>query len=484
MRYTKIAVAKPFEGKVKINAPSVFGASPAKPIIFRIPVTGERPVTYGAEGLPAGLALKDNIITGAVEKEGDYEITLTAENRLGRDEKKVKLEIHPQNVLVTPLMGFTTWNAFDAEMTQEDMIRVGHLLRDTGIVEYGYDYVNTDSGWQLAYGGEFDAIMPNKKFPDMKKMTDELHAMGYKCGIYSTPMLNAWGCPKDMESIPGCTQGEPDIRFYSQNGGIGVIRKERNNALQWDAWGFDYLKYDWLPADPVNAELMRSELVKLSRDFGFCVTVHALIEYREYWSRFCTSYRNNTDSRGNWDNLMRIYETYLKHYPYVCKGHYFDLDMLDTGHCKEDMPKLYTEDEQIVSYSMRAFFNSPIQLSCLLEKIDEFELSLYCNEEIIAINQDAAFNTSVPVLLEEKDGGRIHVYEKLLEDGSYAYAVFNMGTKESDVVFMFEDTGVIRDVWAKEDIATADAFAHYAMPHTVRIIKTAHKATHIAAKMM
>ena len=57
-------------------------------------------------------------------------------------------------------------------------------------------------------------------------------------------------------------------------------------------------------------------------------------------------------------------------------------------------------------------------------------------------------------------------------------------TKESDVVFIFEDTGVICDVWAKEDIATADAFAHYAMPHTVRIIKTAHKATHIAAKMM
>ena len=27
-------------------------------------------------------------------------------------------------------------------------------------------------------------------------------------------------------------------------GGIGVIRKEKNNALQWAEWGFDYLKYD------------------------------------------------------------------------------------------------------------------------------------------------------------------------------------------------------------------------------------------------
>ena len=51
----------------------------------------------------------------------------------------------------------------------------------------------------------------------------------------------------------------------------------------------------------------------------------------------------------------------------------------------------YTEDEQIVLYSMRAFLNSPIQISSNLEEIDDFELSLYCNEEVIAINQDSAF---------------------------------------------------------------------------------------------
>jgi alpha-glucosidase (family GH31 glycosyl hydrolase) len=64
---------------------------------------------------------------------------------------------------------------------------------ESGIAEYGYSYVNLDSGWQHEYGGEFDAIMPNFKFPDMKEMTDRIHALGFKCGIYSTPMLNAWG---------------------------------------------------------------------------------------------------------------------------------------------------------------------------------------------------------------------------------------------------------------------------------------------------
>ena len=52
------------------------------------------------------------------------------------------------------------------------------------------------------------------------------------------------------------------------------------------------------------------------------------------------------------------------------------------------IPDGLTEDEQIVAYTMRAFLNSPIQISSTLEAVDEFELSLYCNEEIIAINQD------------------------------------------------------------------------------------------------
>lgn len=42
MRFTKIAKAAPFEGAPRINLASVFGASPKKPLILRIPVIGER----------------------------------------------------------------------------------------------------------------------------------------------------------------------------------------------------------------------------------------------------------------------------------------------------------------------------------------------------------------------------------------------------------------------------------------------------------
>ena len=473
MRYTKIATAAPFSGAPKINIASVFGASPCKPFLLRIPVTGARPITYGAVDLPEGLTLTDNIITGSVATAGNYKIKLTAENALGKAEKNLTLEIAPENVLVTPLLGFTTWNAFGADVTQADVENTAEKLVALGITEYGYRYLNLDSGWQYQYGGEFDAVMPNKKFPDMKKMTDKLHSLGMKAGIYSTPMLTAWGCPKEFDSIPGCTTGEPDYRYTLINGGIGVERKERNNALQWSAWGFDYLKYDWRPTDTINADLMRQELVQMDRDFGFCVTIRAIKEFYKYWSKYCNSYRSCPDTHREWPNLLKIYRSYFDFMEYVNKGHYVDLDLLDLGTCRcESVRGTFTEDEQIVAFSVRAFLNSPIQISSTLENADDFERSLYCNEEILAINQDAAFKTALPIYKEETGDGILHVFEKELEDGNFAYAYFNLGETRQKVITRFAEVTSMRDVWAKEDLAEDQYLCLDMMPHTVRILKT------------
>ena len=473
---TKIAIARPFEGKPQINIPSIIGASSKKPILIRIATTGERPIEYEAIDLPNGVYLEDNILQGTVENDGEYQITLIAKNALGMDEKKFVLEIKEQNVLVTPLLGYTSWNAFAQHVTQNDIEGIAEKLVELGISEYGYSYVNTDSGWQGEYGGEYDAVMPNAKFPDMKKMTDKIHALGLKCGIYSTPMLTAWGCPDELESIPGCTQGEPDHRFALTNGGIGVIHKERNNAIQWNEWGFDYLKYDWAPTDPINADLMRTELTQLDRDFGFCVTVRAIKEYSNYWSKYCNSYRSNPDTLSNWDNLVEIYETYFDFVDYICKGHYFDLDMLDFGTCRlHTMWNCLTDDEKIMEFSMRAFLNSPIQISSTLENITDFELSVYCNDEILAINQDGAFNTSKLISRVKEENRYFDILEKELEDGAFAYAFFNLGKISENLTVSLDENGEVRDLWAKENIKHQGNLLFEIPPHTAKIIKSITK---------
>lgn len=481
MRYTEIAIAKPFAGTPEINLPSVIGASPEKPVIIRIATTGVRPIKFTAENLPEGLVLENNIISGKVKNEGKYHFVIKAENALGMDEKEIVIEIKNDAVQLTPLMGFTSWNAFGFEVTQKDMEETAKIMLERGMCEYGYDHINIDSGWQGEYGGKFDAIQPNEKFPDMASFCDKMHKEGLKCGIYSTPMLNAFGVATDYVPQPlGCTQGEPDDRFADEHGGIGKIRKEKNNALQWAEWGFDYLKYDWRPCDPYNADLMKQELIKTDRDFGFCVSVKARPEYHTYWEKHTNSYRCNIDSLGTWDNLLEIYRTYFDFVDYINKGHYFDLDMLDIGDCylfKKlgfcDEPGFgMTEDEQLCAYSMRAFLSSPIQISANLAKMTEFEFSLYCNNEIIAINQDCGFFTAKPYIMLENGKKIIHVFKKKLSGGEYAYMALNLGETEESVKIYLDDELSIRDAWAKKDMGINKNISVTMKPHTVRIFKT------------
>ena len=61
------------------------------------------------------------IIAGKIQNEGDYVINLIAENALGRDEKTLILEIYKDKVQLTPLLGFTTWNAFGYQVTQKQV---------------------------------------------------------------------------------------------------------------------------------------------------------------------------------------------------------------------------------------------------------------------------------------------------------------------------------------------------------------------------
>src|SRR4051812_26596196 len=41
----------------RINGPDVFGVRPNSPFLYRIPATGERPMTFSVTGLPSGLSV-------------------------------------------------------------------------------------------------------------------------------------------------------------------------------------------------------------------------------------------------------------------------------------------------------------------------------------------------------------------------------------------------------------------------------------------
>ena len=467
----KIAKATPFEGKPMINMPSVFGGCKGKEILCRIPVTGKRPIQLEAEGLAEGLVLENGMIKGTVQEDYEFPVKITAENELGTTTMEVRFKIHEDYMLQTPLMGFTSWNAFSNTVSQQLMEETAEYILEEGIADYGYRYMNIDSGWQSReYGGEYDAIMPNEKFPDMKGFCDKMHAMGFKCGIYSTPMLNAWG---GVPNIPGCTRGEPDIMFTCQNGGVGVEHLEENNAKQWEEWGFDYLKYDWQPCDTFNADLMKKALLRRNREMAFCVTVDAKYHFGKYWQKNCTSWRCNRDSLDDWEIVKGYMNTVMGWKDFVLPGHYYDLDMLEIGAMKWNQGKTrINENEAIFAYTMRAFFLSPIQISCCVKDLSEFEKDLLCNEEMIQINQDSLSDYPVPV--DETEGKTVSIYKRTLENGDLAIAIFNASDEETTETIALEGRSKVRNLWAKEDLqiaAGADSFTYTVEPHCALVFR-------------
>ena len=131
-----------------------------------------------------------------------------------------------------------------------------------------------------------------------------------------------------------------------------------------------------------------------------------------------------------------------------------------------------TDDEKIMEFSMRAFLNSPIQISSTLENITDFELSVYCNDEILAINQDCAFNTSKLVSRVKEENRYFDILEKELEDKAFAYAFFNLGEISESLTICLDENSEVRDPWAKENIQHQGSLLLEIPPHTAKIIKS------------
>ena len=58
---------------------------------------------------------------------------------------------------------------------------------------YGWTYVNIDDGWEASQRTRQGEILANDKFPDFKALTEYIHSLGLKFGIYSSPGATTCG---------------------------------------------------------------------------------------------------------------------------------------------------------------------------------------------------------------------------------------------------------------------------------------------------
>ena len=467
-----------------IHGAKVFGVHPNSPFLFTVAATGDRPMTFSADNLPAGLALDPatGCITGTAPAAGDYVVKLHAKNALGETERDLLIK-SGATLALTPPMGWNSWNCFASAVSDEKIRAAADAMVKSGLADHGWTFINVDDFWQVnpkskdptLLGPERDAqgnILPNKRFPDMKALADYIHSHGLKAGLYSSPGPYTCG---------GCT---------------GSYQHEEQDAQQYAAWGFDYLKYDWCSYGKIYREqdggkgldgmkkpyeVMAAALKKVNRDIVYSFCQYGMGDVWKWGAATGgNSWRTTDDIRDNWKSMMTNATKRGDLAPYAGPGHWNDPDMLVVGKVgwgPNLHPSQLTPDEQYTHISLWALQAAPLLIGCDLTQLDPFTRGLLTNDEVIDIDQDP-LGQAATMGGEADHGTMIQMWIRPLSDGSVAIGLINLSDKPSgDVVsfgdFQLKGPQIIRDVWRQKDLGTfTDKFESGPIPpHGVLLLR-------------
>jgi alpha-galactosidase len=377
------------------------------------------------------------------------------------------------------------------------MVRAAaRAMVDKGLVQHGWTYVNIDDAWQGRRGGKYGAIQPNEKFPDLRALADEVHGMGLKLGIYSTPWVTSYAgyIGGSADNPEGTWNGEVDKGRVGRR--HGKVPFALADARQWAEWGIDYLKYDWNPNDVEHVRQMADALRASGRDLVYSLSNAAPFDQADEWAVYANAWRTTGDIRDTWPSMASKGFGEDKWAPFAGPGHWNDPDMLVVGLVGWAGQLHFTQltpDEQYVHLSLWSLLAAPLLIGCDMSRLDDFTLSLLSNDEVLAVNQDplgqqAGTVSQVP---NPDDPGTeifegrqkvelpkvLEVLARPLEDGSVAAGLFNRSTKPAKVTARWADLKIagrwrVRDLWRQKDLGTFDGeFAADVKPHGVVMVQ-------------
>ena len=411
-----------FEGAPSIHPPRVIANYTATPFMFYIPTTGQRPMEWSAEKLPKGLKLdsKTGIITGTVASEGEYIVTLKAKNSQGTCTQKLEIHIG-DDLLLTPPMGWNSWNTFGQHLTEELVLQTADALVANGMRDLGYSYINIDDFWQLPERGADGHIQIDKaKFPrGIKYVADYLHERGFKLGIYS------------------------DAADKTCGGVCGSYGHEEMDAKDFASWGVDLLKYDYCnaPAGRVEAMERYAKMGKALRATGRSI-VFSVCEWgqREPWKWAKQVgghlWRVSGDIGDVWDReanrmgglrgILNILEINAPLNEYAGPSGWNDPDMLVVGIGGKSMSigsesKGCTQEQYKSHFALWCMMASPLLCGNDVRNMDDSTLQVLLDKDLIAINQDVLGKQAERSIRADY----YDIWVKPLADGRKAVACFN-----------------------------------------------------------
>ncbi|WP_428968143.1 NPCBM/NEW2 domain-containing protein [Sphingomonas sp. Xoc002] len=358
-----------------------------------------------------------------------------------------------------PPMGWNSWNAFNSDVDEEKVMASARLIVEKGLREAGYRYINIDDGWWLRRRQpDGRLVIRADKFPSaaaganqqtsFRPLTDRLHAMGFKAGIYSDIGRNSCGqvYTPNFANQPEGTVAEREVGLY------GHI--DQDITLYFREWGFDYIKVDGcgirgLGKDsdhvrkgdyreltplidmnslartniPAVRSLYDQVATALKRenpdgDYLFSLCLWGSSDVRSWGKQIGNVSRTSDDITAHWSRMLTNLDTSASRALYAHPHTWNDPDMLFVGSGEFDANHM---TEARSHFAMWAMMNAPLLIGFDLRKANAEQLALLGNRAIIALNQDAGANQAVPAYLSND----VQIFVKSLANGDKAVALLN-----------------------------------------------------------
>ncbi|HMH05359.1 MAG TPA: glycoside hydrolase family 27 protein [Terriglobales bacterium] len=360
----------------------------------------------------------------------------------------------------TPPMGWNSWNKFGCHVS-EDMIRqMADAMVKSGMKDAGYQYIVIDDCWQVERDQSGNIVADVKLFPaGIKALAEYVHSLGLKFGIYSD--AGSKTCAKRP----------------------GSLGHEYQDALQYAAWGVDYLKYDWCNTTTQDAQaayaLIRNALNAAGRPIVLSICEWGTAK-PWLWGKAVGGnlWRTTGDISDKWETkekhrlgMLDILDLQDGLESYAGPGHWNDPDMLEVGNGG------MTTDEYRAHFSLWSILAAPLLAGNDLRDMKPEIHDILTNKEVIAVNQDGLGSQGRRV---RKDGD-LEVWAKPLQDGSRSVVLLNRDTSPREVSFSWEDIGYpghlsasLRDLWRGKDLGQhKEKFSASVAPHSAVMVRVA-----------
>ncbi len=394
-----------------------------------------------------------------------------------------------------PPMGWNSYDYYDTTVT-EDQVKANADYMAEHLKSHGWEYVVVDIEWYSYDAGsqrdkhqyipfwevemdEYSRLLPcPQRFPSsaggrgFAPLAEYVHELGLKFGIHimrGIPRIAAHNHSRILGTERRANEIASPYSICPWNPDMyGVIPGEEGAQEYYDSlmalyaqWGVDFVKCDDICRG--DAESAKEEIAMLHKAIENCgrdIVLSlspgpALLEWAEHYHENANMWRITDDFWDHWDSLRDMFDRCRKWQDQVRDGGYPDCDMLPLGWLgkgfQDERQTNFSKTEQRTMMTLWCMFRSPLMLGAELPKLDDWTLSLLCNDKVLG-------------MLDRSKGAReIFRDERVIlwqseskEDSSLYLAIFNISEDEVAVApeeYLSYASGTAEDLWEGEALS-------------------------------